>query len=175
LSDIYLKSPLYSVDLLNTKLPLGDLLMVNAKQKRTEERLQYHWFIQFANNIKEPLSQGRLVDLSSGGASFICYANNKCPAVGKLVTTYFSVPRFDSKKPFDTSNFNRIGRVCRVDDENEFLRRVAVQFAKPLPFKPGEQPISKYDRIYKLVTNSDGLKPSLNIRFNSDLYNNHSF
>ncbi|MHC4701077.1 MAG: hypothetical protein ACYTFQ_10920 [Planctomycetota bacterium] len=37
------------------------------------------------------------------------------------------------------ANFTRSGHVCRVDNVNSFLRRVAVQFAEPLPFKPGEQ------------------------------------
>jgi hypothetical protein len=37
------------------------------------------------------------------------------------------------------ANFTRSGRIYRVDDINQFSRRVAVQFASPLPFKPGEQ------------------------------------
>jgi len=37
------------------------------------------------------------------------------------------------------ANFTRSAHVCRVDNVNSFLRRIAVQFAEPLPFKPGEQ------------------------------------
>jgi hypothetical protein len=37
------------------------------------------------------------------------------------------------------ANFIRSGYVYRVDNVNSFLRRIVVQFAKPLPFKPGEQ------------------------------------
>jgi hypothetical protein len=37
------------------------------------------------------------------------------------------------------ANFTRSGHVCRVENVNSFLCRVAVQFAEPLPFKPGEQ------------------------------------
>ena len=37
------------------------------------------------------------------------------------------------------ANFTRSGRIYRVDDINQFSRRVVVQFAAPLPFKPGEQ------------------------------------
>ena len=135
--------------------------MEKTREKRAEQRLRYHWFIQYAGNVKQPLSQGRMVDVSSSGAAFICFANKDCPGVGTLVTTRFSVPRFDSDKSFDTASFNRIGRVCRVDNINSSLRRIAIQFARPLPFKPGEQNISKYDRIYNLVTNSDGITAAL--------------
>jgi len=131
-------------------------------------RLHCPWLVQFAKNVKEMLSQGRMVDVSSGGLAFICYANKSCPTLGKLITLRFSVPRFDSDKCFDTESYNRIGRVCRVYEENNYLRRIAVQFAKPLPFKPGEQPISKHDRIFKLVTNSDGITAALGLKLNPE-------
>ena len=35
--------------------------------------------------------------------------------------------------------FVRTGHVCRVDHVNSILRRIAVQFAEPLPFHAGEQ------------------------------------
>ena len=142
--------------------------MDKANEQRREMRLSYQWLIQFAKNVKETLSQGSIVDISSGGAAFICYADNNCPSVGKLVTTRFSVPRFDSEKCFDTVSFNRIGRVCRVRNQNDFLRSVAIQFTKPLPFKPGEQPISQYDRLFKLATNSDGVTAALNLKLDPE-------
>jgi hypothetical protein len=37
------------------------------------------------------------------------------------------------------ANFTRSGYVYRIDNVNSFLRRIVVQFAEPLPFKPGEQ------------------------------------
>ena len=140
--------------------------MKTPKNKRTEQRLRYPWLIQFARNIKESLSQGQIVDLSSSGAAFLCYTNNKCPKPGQLITTRFSTPKFDSQKSFDSVSFNRIGRVCRVHTENDVLSKVAIQFARPLPFKPGQQPISKYDRTYQLVTNSKGISAALDMKFN---------
>ena len=140
--------------------------MDEINEQRREQRLRYHWLIQFARSVKESLSQGRMVDVSSSGAAFVCYADKNCPSLGKLITTRFSVPRFDSGKCFDTVSFNRIGRVCRVHDEKDFLRRVAIRFTRPLPFKPGEQPISKHDRIFKLVTSSDGITTTLGLKFN---------
>lgn len=142
--------------------------MEQTEEKRAEQRLRYHWFIQYAGSIKEPLSQGRMVDVCSSGAAFVCFANKSCPQLGKLVNTRFSVPHFDSDKPFDTASFSRIGRVCRVDNINSSLRRVAIQFARPLPFKPGEQNIGEYDRTYKLVTNSDGIRAALSTQFDPD-------
>jgi hypothetical protein len=35
-------------------------------------------------------------------------------------------------------NFIRDGEICRIDEVTPFVRRVAIQFGEPLPFKPGE-------------------------------------
>ncbi|MFC1678088.1 PilZ domain-containing protein [Planctomycetota bacterium] len=140
--------------------------MQTAKNKRTEQRLRYPWLIQFAPNVKEPLSQGQIIDLSSTGLAFLCYINNKCPKPGQLLTTRFSVPMFDSQKCFDSVSFNRIGRVCRVHTDSDLLSKVAIRFARPLPFKPGQQPISKYDRTFQLVTNSKGISAAFDLKFN---------
>jgi hypothetical protein len=135
--------------------------MEKTREKRAEQRLRYRWFVQYTDNVKQPLSQGRMVDVSSSGVAFLCFADKSCPQLGKLVATRFSVPDFDSDKPFDAASFSRIGRVCRVDKINSSLRRVAIQFARPLPFKPGEQNIGEYDRTYKLVTESDGMTAAM--------------
>jgi hypothetical protein len=37
------------------------------------------------------------------------------------------------------ADFTRAGHVFRIDDVNSHMRRIVVQFAEPLPFKPGEQ------------------------------------
>jgi len=144
------------------------ITMEKTKEQRAEKRMRYHWFIQYADNVKQPLSQGRMVDVSSSGAAFFCFADKNCPQLGKLVATRFSVPDFDSDKPFDSASFSRIGRVCRVDNVNSSLRRVAIQFARPLPFKPGEQNIGEYDRTYKLVTESEGITAAMSAQFASE-------
>jgi hypothetical protein len=142
--------------------------MERTSEKRTERRLDYQWLMQYAKSVKDPLLQGRMVDISSRGAAFICMANQRCPNKDELVTTCFSVPRFDSSRSFDLTSHRRIGRVCRVDNVNNTLRRIAIQFAKPLPFRPGEQKISTYDRIYNLATKSEGLSAALSLRFDPD-------
>lgn len=119
--------------------------MDETNERRREQRLRYHWPVWFAEDFNETLSQGQMVDVCSGGAAFTCHADESCPYPGQRVTARFSVPCFGPEDSFDIANFTRIGSVCRVDNVNSFLRRVAIQFAEPLPFKPGEQADSKSD------------------------------
>ena len=113
--------------------------MEKPNERRTEQRLRYYWPIWFAEDPKEALAQGQMVDVSSRGAAFTCYANDGCPYPGQHITARFSVPRYGPDDSFDMANFTRSAHVCRVDNVNSFLRRIAVQFAELLPFKPGEQ------------------------------------
>ncbi len=119
-------------------------------ERRREQRLRYHWPVWFAEDFNESLSQGQMVDVSSAGAAFTCHADEHCPYVGQHLTTRFSVPRFWPGEAFDMANFTRSGRICRVDDVNQLSRRVAMQFAEPLPFKPGEQANSESDAQLRL-------------------------
>ena len=112
--------------------------MTDFEERRREKRLRYHWPIWFAEDGGGQLAQGQMVDLSSGGAAFSCYAEN-CPSTGQWITARFSVPEYGVDRSFDLSNHVRSGSVCRVEEINSFLRRVAVQFSDNLPFRPGEQ------------------------------------
>jgi hypothetical protein len=107
--------------------------------RRTEQRLRYHWPIWFAEDFNGELAQGQMIDLSSRGAAFTYRADDKCPYVGQQLTARFSVPRFGFSDSFDMAEFTCPAHTCRVEDMNGFLRRIAIQFANPLPFKPGEQ------------------------------------
>lgn len=117
-------------------------------ENRGESRLRYNWPIWFAENYDDILSQGQMVDISSGGAAFTCYTD-KCPQVGQEVTTRFSVPSHGAEDPFAMENFVKSGNICRIDEISPYVRRVAVQFAEPLPFKPGE--ISKEETLVSAV------------------------
>ena len=121
-------------------------------ERRTEQRLTFNWPIWFAplevsrqlltgfaEDFNDALSQGQMIDISSRGAAFTCYKDGSCPDPGQEITARFSVPRFGPDDSFDMANFTRSARICQVDDVNSFSRRVAIQFAEPLPFKPGEQ------------------------------------
>jgi len=113
--------------------------MSTGTERRVEHRLRYHWPVWFAEDFNEILSQGQMADVSSRGAAFTCHANESYIYLGQKVTARFSVPRFAADDSFGMANFTRTGRICRIDDVNRFLQRVAIQFAEPLPFKPGEQ------------------------------------
>jgi hypothetical protein len=80
-----------------------------------------------------------MVDVSSRGIAFTCDSDEPYVRPGQQLTTRFSVPRFDSGRFPNMMSFERAGCVCRVDDSNGLSRRIAIQFAEPLPFRPGEQ------------------------------------
>ena len=124
--------------------------METNTERRREQRLRYHWPVWFAEDFSERLLQGQMVDISSRGAAFTCYCNEESLYPGQQITARFSIPRFGEGDSFDMANFTRTANVCRVESINRFLRRVAVQFAEPLPFKPGEQVGSKSDEQQRL-------------------------
>ena len=111
--------------------------MDSGIERRCEGRLRYSWPVWFAEDFDDILTQGQMVDVSSGGAAFTCYAD-RCPANGEKITARFSVPRFENSESYDMENFIREGQICRIDELGPYVRRVAVQFAEPLPFKPVE-------------------------------------
>jgi len=119
---------------------LIEVLKVDTNnERRTEQRLRYHWPIWFAENFHEELAQGQMLDISSRGAAFTCYTHEGSPYPGQQITARFSVPHYGPEDSFDMTDFTRSAHICRVDDVNGYLHRVAIQFAEPLPFKPGEQ------------------------------------
>lgn len=112
--------------------------MDTRQEKRGEKRLRYHWPVWFGNDFKDVLTQGQMIDVSSGGAAFTCYSDS-CPALGQHITARFSVPKYSQEDDFCLENYIRDGQVCRVQEISPFIRKVAVQFEESLPFKPGEQ------------------------------------
>jgi hypothetical protein len=117
----------------------GAIMMDENKNRRREDRLQYKWPVWFAENFEQTLSEGLMVDVSSGGLAFVCNADEDCPQVGQRLTARFSIPRSEQDDPSDMTSFTRIGRVLRVDIVNTMLRQVAIQFEEPLSLKPCEQ------------------------------------
>jgi hypothetical protein len=119
--------------------------MGKIREQRAEKRLCYRWHARFALNPKQKPLSGQMVDVSSKGMAILYHADKNCPKPNQFITTNFGVPYFDSEDSFDTVFFNRIGRVCRVDNLSSNVNRIAIQFAEPLFFKPGEQNISDSD------------------------------
>jgi len=148
---LFVKEGLECVDFPKAKLKrYGEFRMETNTERRREQRLRYHWPVWFAEDFSEILLQGQMVDISSRGAAFTCHCNEESPYPGQQITARFSIPHFGEGDSFDMANFTRTANVCRVEDINRFLRRIAVQFAEPLPFKPGEQVGSKSDEQQRL-------------------------
>ena len=126
------------------------LRMGSIKEQRAEKRLRYRWHARFALNPKQKPLSGQMVDVSSKGMALLYHADKNCPKPDQFITTNFGVPYFDSEDSFDTVFFNRIGRVCRIDNLTSKVNRIAIQFAEPLFFKPGEQKISDSDAKQRL-------------------------
>jgi len=119
--------------------------MGKTREQRAEKRLRYRWHARFALNPKQKPLSGQMVDVSSKGMAILYHADENCPCPNQSITTNFGVPHFDSGDSFDTVFFNRIGRVCRIDNLTSKVNRIAIQFAEPLFFKPGEQDINDSD------------------------------
>lgn len=124
--------------------------MSENSDRRSEKRLRYQWPVWFAEDYNEMLSQGQMVDISSNGAAFTCYADDSCPYPGQHITARFSVPHLGPDDSFDMESYIRNGHICRVEEVSRFVRRVAIQFAEPLPFRPGEQAASEADTQERL-------------------------
>jgi hypothetical protein len=124
--------------------------MGKAKEQRTEKRLRYRWHARFALSPRQKPLSGQMVDVSSKGMALLYHNDKSCPGPDQLITTNFGVPYFDTYGSFDTVFFNRTGRVCRVDNLTSKVSRIAIQFAEPLFFKPGEQDISDSDAKQRL-------------------------
>ncbi len=124
--------------------------MEKTEERRAEQRLRYRWPVRFARDPREKPLAGQMFDLCSKGMAMLFHANEDCPRPDQSVTANFGVPHFDAHGSFDTAFFNRVGRVCRVDRLTSRVNRVAIQFAEPLFFNPGEQGIAESDAQKRL-------------------------
>lgn len=111
----------------------------SSEDRRREKRLNYLWPVWFVQDLDKSISQGQMVNVSSGGAAFTCHADVLCPYPGQEILLKFSVPRYESDNEYSMSSFSRQGCVKRVDQIDRFIKKVATQFADPLPFCPSPQ------------------------------------
>jgi hypothetical protein len=116
--------------------------MPDNYERRTEQRLRYQWPIWFAENKDCEITQGQMVDISSKSAAFNCYNDRGHQYIGQHILSRFSIPRYDTDDSFDIMNFTRWGQICRIENINPFMRRIAIRFSEPLPIKPGEQAVA---------------------------------
>ena len=113
--------------------------MKKNAERRREQRLRYHWPIWFAEDFGKTLFQGQMLDVSSTSASFTCHIDANSPRFGQQISTHFSIPRLGSDDLLDTVSLTRIGHIRRIEQIDNCLQCIAVSFAEPLSFRPGEQ------------------------------------
>ncbi|MFC1677402.1 PilZ domain-containing protein [Planctomycetota bacterium] len=104
-------------------------------EKRKEQRLSCDEKMQFSNAITPTSSKGRLIDVSSGGAAFTTELETQLPRIGDSILVRIKLPLPGR----DADDFVRRGYVRQVGNTDDSLHRVAVEFAKPLPYKPVEK------------------------------------
>jgi c-di-GMP-binding flagellar brake protein YcgR len=109
------------------------------KERRREQRLKLSGSVWFNADGNDKTLQGQLVDMSSSGMAFTCYNKKGLPAHGQHIIARFAVPWFTPDGDIQNRKFTRTAKVCRIGNANSYLKRIAVQFAEPLPFKPAEQ------------------------------------
>jgi hypothetical protein len=107
-----------------------------GEERRREPRLRYFWPIWYSSDGSLDIQQGRMVDLSSGGVSFVA-AEGTYPDEGEQIWLRSSYPLVEDGG-FGMASFTTIGRVLRKETVGPLQRRVAVQFDVPLEHSPAE-------------------------------------
>jgi hypothetical protein len=112
--------------------------MDRMNERRQEERLDYRWPVWFSDDFSQSMTQGLMVDVSSGGMAFHCSSENQNLRSGQQLTVRFSIPRFESHDPTATVSVTRTAQVRQVDETDQGVHRIAVEFDLPLTVRPAE-------------------------------------
>ena len=89
--------------------------MERTEERRQEQRLGYRWPVWYSDDFTETMSQGLMIDVSSGGLAFHCDRQGQCPHSGQHLTVRFSIPRFEGPDPTATVSVTRTGQVSPGD------------------------------------------------------------
>ena len=106
------------------------------QERRSEQRLRYFWPVWYSSDGSLDIQQGRMVDLSSGGVSFVA-AEGTYPEEGEQIWLRSSYPLVQDGG-FGMASFTTVGRVLRKEVVGPLQRRLAVQFETPLEHSPAE-------------------------------------
>ena len=122
-------------------------------ERRREPRLYYRRPMWYSESSNKTRYKGQMVDISSCGMAFTCCVPEQNPLViRQQITTRLDVPLFGTDSNYDMVKFDRVGRICRIEKVNSSIHRIALQFSKPLPFKPAEQGLPNTVMEQKLAT-----------------------
>ena len=106
------------------------------QERRSEQRLRYFWPVWYSSDGSVDIQQGRMVDLCSGGVSFLAPPGTY-PEHGDQIWLRSSYPLIE-EGAFGMASFTTIGRVLRDETVGPLQRRVAVKFDAPLEHSPAE-------------------------------------
>jgi hypothetical protein len=108
--------------------------MNRTTNRRRAPRLRYCVIVRYAENFEDnkTISEGQMLDVSSGGLAFSCNADENCPTEGQPLAVHFSIPN-SRVRDASIMEFKRTGYVLRVQKVNPSLRNIAVRFDEPLP------------------------------------------
>ena len=106
------------------------------EERRAEQRLRYFWPVWYSSDGSLDIEQGRMVDLSRGGVSFLAPAGTY-PQEGEQIWLRSSYPLIEDGA-FGMASFTTVGRVLRNETVGPLQRRVAVKFDAPLEHSPAE-------------------------------------
>ena len=124
----------------NTRVPRRQALKPPSEgleaERRSEGRLRYFWPMWYSNDGNLDIQQGRMVDLCSGGVSFLAPVGD-FPGPGDQLWLRSSYPVIE-KGAFGMASFTRMGRVLRRERFSPLQQRIAVEFRSPLEQRPVE-------------------------------------
>ena len=106
------------------------------QERRSEQRLRYFWPVWYSSDGSLDIEQGRMVDLCSGGVSFLAPPGTY-PEQGDQIWLRSSHPLIE-EGAFGMASFTTIGRVLRNETVGPLQRRIAVKFDSRLEHCPAE-------------------------------------
>lgn len=106
------------------------------QERRTEQRIRSLWPVWFSSDGSVDIQQGRMVDLCSGGVSFLAEPGSY-PERGSQIWLRSSYPVVE-EGAYGMASFTTVGRVLRDETAGPLQRRVAVRFEVPLERSPAE-------------------------------------
>lgn len=109
--------------------------MTDFRERRGEQRLKYDWAIRFGKDFQGELNEGRMYDLNSESACFVC-RKEISPRPSDKIVINFTIPRLGKEYKAEGISFTRAGIVCRIDDFNKEENRVTIRFNIPLDIQP---------------------------------------
>lgn len=108
----------------------------SQQERRTEQRIRSLWPVWFSSDGSVDIQQGRMVDLCSGGVSFLAPPGTY-PETGDQIWLRSSYPVVE-EGAYGMASFTTVGRVLRDETAGPLQRRVAVKFEAPLEHSPAE-------------------------------------